>query len=76
MGSQYASETRLAALLDQLEQDLPALVAEHPSPGDFWNAFMLRVDVIEDAAGPDDARVLPRLNAMLKPHGMQIASVD
>jgi hypothetical protein len=76
MGSQYASETQLAAMLDQLEQDLPALVEGNPSPGDFWNAFMLRVDLIEEVALPDDARILPRLNAMLKPHGMQIASVE
>ncbi|MET0289054.1 MAG: hypothetical protein ABW178_05460 [Pseudoxanthomonas sp.] len=76
MGSQYATEQQLAALLDQLERDLPELVSDHPSPGEFWNAFMLRVDAIEASAAPDDGRILPRLNAMLKPHGMQIASVD
>lgn len=76
MGSQYASDARLAAMLDQLEQDIPGLVADHPTPGEFWNAFMLRVDVIENAAPPDDDRILARLNAMLRPHGMQIAAVD
>lgn len=75
MASQYASPQQLDAMLGALEQDLPALVAAHPSPGEFWNAFMRRVDPIEDSACDDDT-VLPRLNAMLAPYGMRIAAVE
>lgn len=36
---------------------------------------MRRVDPIEDSTGDDDT-VLPRLNAMLAPYGMQIAAIE
>jgi len=76
MASQYATPQQLDALLGALEQDLPELVAAHPSPGEFWEAFMRRVDPIEHSTAADDASVLPRLNAMLAPYGMRIAAVE
>jgi hypothetical protein len=76
MATRYPSPQQLDAMLGALERDLPALVAAHPSPGDFWNAFMRRVDPIEDGIAHDDATVLPRLNAMLAPYGMRIAAVE
>ncbi len=63
-------------MLGALEHDLPELIASHPSPGAFWEAFMRRVDPIEDSATDDDASVLSRLNAMLAPYGMRIAAVE
>lgn len=73
--SQYATPQQLDAMLEALAQELPSLVAEHPSPGAFWEVFMRRVDTIEDSA-PEDADLVPRLNAMLAPHGMRIAAVE
>ncbi|WDS35391.1 hypothetical protein [Pseudoxanthomonas sp.] len=76
MASQYATPQQLEAMLGALEHDLPGLVAAHPSPGDFWDAFMRRVDPIEDSTTEDDATLLPRINAMLAPYGMRIAAVE
>lgn len=66
---------QLEAMLQALEQALPALVAAHPAPGDFWNAFMLRLDEIE-ACAPPELDLTARVNAMLAPHGMRIAVAD
>ncbi|WP_139203008.1 hypothetical protein [Pseudoxanthomonas sp. GM95] len=76
MASQYATPQQLDAMLGALEHDLPELVAAHPSPGDFWDAFMRRVDPIEDSAADDNDSLLPRINAMLAPYGMRIAAVE
>jgi hypothetical protein len=76
MASQYATPQQLDAMLGALEHDLPALVAAHPSPSDFWDAFMRRVDPIEESAAADSDTVLPRINAMLAPYGMRIAAVE
>lgn len=76
MASQYATPQQLDAMLGALEEDLPELVAAHPSPGEFWDAFMRRVDPIEDSAAADDDSLLPRINAMLAPYGMRIASAE
>ncbi len=70
-----AMPPQLDAMLQALEQALPALVASHPAPGDFWNAFMQRLDDIE-ACAPPELDLTPRLNAMLAPHGMRIALAD
>lgn len=72
----YATPQQLEAMLDALEHDLPGLVAAHPSPGDFWEAFMRRVDPIEERAADDNDTVLPRINAMLARYGMRIATAE
>lgn len=76
MASQYATPQQLDALLGALERDLPELIAAYPSPGDFWDAFMRRVDPIEEGTADDNDTVLPRINAMLAPYGMRIAAVE
>ncbi|WCE05443.1 hypothetical protein [Pseudoxanthomonas sp. JBR18] len=77
MASQYASAQQLDAMLGALERELPALVAAHPSPNAFWQAFMARVDPIEDSvADADGVAVMQRVNTMLAPYGMRIAAVE
>lgn len=76
MASQYATAQQLDAMLVELEHDLPDLVAAHPTPGAFWDAFMRRVDPIEESAADDGDNLLLRINAMLEPYGMRIAAVE
>ncbi|MCD9026829.1 hypothetical protein LDO26_01180 [Luteimonas sp. BDR2-5] len=66
----------LNARLDALQAALPALIAEHPNPADFWEAFANQAYAIEDEAGEHAHAVNERIDAMLAMHGRYIASVD
>ena len=49
------SRAHLQKLLNNLEDQLPAMIRELPDPADFWQAFAGQADVIADAAaGPEE----------------------
>lgn len=64
------SPDELTRLLDDLEADLPAMVAAHPEEGDFWSAFAGQADLIDDEAGPHKEEVQARIDAMLARAGV------
>lgn len=71
-------ETDLEALdsrLDQLEARLPSIMATSSGPSEFWASFMKEAECIEASAGTCGDHVFQRIQEMLKPHGMSIASV-
>ena len=64
------SRDQLIQLLEDLEADLPAMVAAHPEEGDFWSAFAGQADLIDDEAGPYKDEVQARIDAMLASFGV------
>lgn len=59
--------------LNRLLVQLPRLQQEFPDPGDFWPAFAGLVDLIVDAAGPDDGDwIACQINAMLEARGLLV----
>ena len=66
----------LTRRLDALEASLPALIAENPSPADFWPAFSGEADLLEDEAGEHGEYVAGRVRDMLAAHGRYIVLVD
>lgn len=65
----------LTRRLEALEASLPALIAENPSPADFWPAFAGEADLLEDEAGEHGAFVAGRVKAMLAAHGRALLSL-
>jgi hypothetical protein len=65
------SRAELDALLDDLQDALPKMIAENPDDGDFWSEFAGQAEVIEDRASAADCdHVGGRINAMLAKHGL------
>lgn len=65
-----APRHELQQLLNQLEDQLPAMIRANPDPADFWPEFAGQADVMADAAGPADCDwVQDCLDAMLRHHG-------
>jgi hypothetical protein len=73
-----APNAHIAALLDQLEAQLPDMVEDNPRPADFWPVFVAVADPIEEAAGSgQDLRyIASRIEGMLGRYGMRIANVE
>ncbi len=72
------TRAQLATLLDALEAGLPAIARDNPDPADFWPAFAVDADVIEESAGSgEDARyVHERIDTMLKANGHSMLRID
>ena len=72
------TRAELAALLDALEQAMPAMVSDHPDPADFWPAFAGQADGIEDAAGSgeDAVYVQGRIETILANFGFETLHID
>jgi len=60
------TRTELLAMLENLERDLPGMIATHPLEAEFWAEFAGVADAIEDAASVNEnVYVSWRLNSML-----------
>jgi hypothetical protein len=60
------TRTELLAMLENLERDLPGMIAAHPLEAEFWAEFTGVADVIEDAASANEnVYVSWRINSML-----------
>jgi hypothetical protein len=60
------------ALLQLLDQLLPALIADNPDDADFWPAFAGEADVILDGVGPEDHEWASKaIDELLTKHGKE-----
>ncbi|MBS0457264.1 MAG: hypothetical protein JSS44_08055 [Proteobacteria bacterium] len=66
------SRSELDSILDELEQELPALLKDTEDQEDFLMAFTALSDAIEDSVDPEDLPyVRQRIDAMLAKHGVR-----
>jgi len=63
------SHAQLDQMLDALDESVPRLMRNKPSPDDFWTSFMSMAHAIQNQAGADDsAWVCDRLDAIQVKH--------
>ena len=64
------TRAELQTQLDELAQQTPAFVRDHPDDGDFWSTFAGASDFIVDDAGADDYDwVLRQIDKILEANG-------
>ncbi len=65
------SRAELDAMLNRLQEALPAMMADNPDDGDFWGEFAGQAEIIEDAASAADCEhVHGRIDAVLSAQGL------
>lgn len=69
------AKSKLDRLLDELEADLPGLVEQSATPGDFWSEFIAGVDSIGRLSNEEGEHVAARIDRMLAPYGRHIITI-
>lgn len=64
------TRTELQTQLDELAEQTPAMVREHPDDGDFWSNFAGASDfIVDDASAEDYEWVLAQIDGILRANG-------